>query len=306
MRLHVLCTATHPELSNDAKTFCCVFAWLRRVSAGVPEDVNIQKRDNEDGSLLIIAKAAFDHIIESYPEQSDIIMTNLMFQFGLARDGQDSARGARPNQQSDDEAYARMRESIKRELKRSQDLAMCELTFAASSGQLEVVQQLVAKGICIDQADYDNRTTLHLAVAENQPTIVKLLLSKNASVDVVDRWGNTPLMDAFKHNNLPIAESLVASGATMPFNSFSAIKEAAETDQSKLAMMSLQAGVNINSADYDLRSVLHTTCAHGNLQAVESLLANGADINTKDRYVQSKPMCSTSVLEAYVGLRPGG
>jgi hypothetical protein len=259
----------------------CVSAGI----AGVPEDVDIRKRDNEDGSLLMITKAALDNIIVSYPEQNDIIMTNLMFQFGLTRDGQDSARGARPNQQGDDEAYARMRESIKRELKRSQDIAMGELTYAASIGQIDTVRLMVAKGLPINQGGYDNRTALHLAVSERQHAIVKLLLAKGASVDVTDRWGSTPIIDAFKHDELQIAESLIASGAIMPTNSFGAVKEAAETDDAKLLVMCLKAGVNINSTDYDLVSVLHTSCASGNLNAVDSLLANGANVNIKDRYV---------------------
>jgi hypothetical protein len=50
----------------------------------------------------------------SFPEQSDIIMTNLLSQFGLTRDGQDAA-GAQhmSNQQSDDEGYTQMRNAIK-------------------------------------------------------------------------------------------------------------------------------------------------------------------------------------------------
>jgi ankyrin repeat protein len=255
--------------------------------AGVPEDFSVSCRHNEDSSLLVISRSAIDNIFISYPEQNDIIMTNLLFQFGLTRDGQDTARGTRPNQQSDDEAYLQLRESIKRELRRSVDKAMGELTFAASTGELETVRVLLARGLPIDQGDYDNRTTLHLAVAEGQLAIVKLLIAKGANVDVADRWGSTPLAEALKGNKFSIAELLIANGAKMPANSFSIVKEAAENDGSKLNIMCSQGGADINSCDYDMRSVLHACCAGQNLQGVETLLAHGANVHVKDRCVVS-------------------
>ena len=252
------------------------------MNAGVPEDFNVRSSDHEDSSLLVISKSAFDGLIVSYPEQSDIIMTNLLLQFGLTRDGEESARGVRLGQQGDEEGYARMRESIRRELRRSQDNAMGELTYAASMGQIDAVRHLLARGLPINQGDYDDRTTLHVAVAEGQAAIVKLLLAKGASVDVVDHWGATPLLEAFKHTNLAIAEVLVQHGAKMPRNCFAAVKQAAESDDAKLSLM-VAAGADANSCNYDQRSVLHMCCASGDLRAVESLLANGADVNIRDR-----------------------
>jgi hypothetical protein len=250
---------------------------------GVPEDFNVSCRANEDSSLLVISKTAIDAIFGSYPEQNDIIMTNLLFQFGLTRDGQEASRGSRPNQQSDDESFLQMRESIKRELKRTQDRSMGELIFAASTGQVDAVRVLLARGLPINQGDYDNRTTLHLAVAQGQLAIVKLLMAKSASVDVSDRWGSTPIVEAFKYNNVSIAENLILHGAKMPANSFSFVREAAEKDDTKLNIMCTKGGADINSRDYDMRSVLHICSASKDIQAVESLLAYGADVNIKDR-----------------------
>lgn len=261
-----------------------------RRRAGVPEDFNVRSSDYEDSSLLVVSKSAFDGIIVSYPEQSDIIMTNLLLQFGLTRDGEESARGGRAGQQGDEEGYARRRESIKRELRRSQDSAMGELKFAASTGQIDTVRHLLARGLPINQGDYDDRSTLHVAVAEGQATIVKLLLAKGASVDVVDRWGATPLLEAFKYDNLAVAEVLFQHGARMPRNCFAVVKQAAESDDAKLSMM-IAAGADANSCNYDGRSVLHACCASGDLRAVESLLAIGADVNIRDRCDAGVSMC---------------
>ena len=104
-----------------------------------------------------------------------------------------------------------------------------------------------------------------------------------AQVDVVDRWGRTPLSESLAHGHLEIASMLVESGASLAPNQFSLVREAAENDAGKLELMCLRAGVHANSCDYDARTVLHTSCATGNLKAVKSLLRIGADVNIQDR-----------------------
>lgn len=46
----------------------------------------------------------------------------------------------------------------------------------------------------------------------------------------------------------------------------------------------LDMGVSPNSVDYDKRSALHIACAEGHEEAVELLLARGAEANVKDRF----------------------
>jgi hypothetical protein len=76
----------------------------------VPEPYNIRARENVDSAVLAISKTAFSGIIAAYPEQNDIIMTNMLLQYGLTRDGDDTGGGGA--QQGDDDAAAQMREQI--------------------------------------------------------------------------------------------------------------------------------------------------------------------------------------------------
>lgn len=225
-------------------------------------------------------------------------------------------------------------------MKRSQETALADLTYAASTGQADVTKHLLASGLPIDagsqrlyriwqlhftaiwlliakvvvshepnfqcdsqqvcampdspvsmpsdpqitcSGDYDGRTALHLAVAEEQVQSVRILLDRGASVDVMDRWGNTPLLEALKLNNRPIAEALVGKGANLRSNAFSLVKDAAENDTGLLQLACTKAGVDPNSCDYDRRSVLHTVCASGDLKAVEALLSVGVDVDCTDR-----------------------
>lgn len=61
--------------------------------------------------MFSISKAAFNGVIAAYPEQNDIIMTNMLLQYGLTRDGDDTGGGAAA-QGGEDEASAQMREDI--------------------------------------------------------------------------------------------------------------------------------------------------------------------------------------------------
>jgi hypothetical protein len=81
------------------------------VASGVPEPYNINARESEDTAVLSISKDAFNGVIAAYPEQNDIIMTNMLLQYGLSRDGDDLGGGAAATQ-GEDEAFAQMREDI--------------------------------------------------------------------------------------------------------------------------------------------------------------------------------------------------
>ena len=70
------------------------------------------------------------------------------------------------------------------------------LLYAASCGDLDEIKRLEAAGADLNLSDYDGRTALHLAVAENRPEVVAYLLSRQVDRTKQDRWGNTPLEEA--------------------------------------------------------------------------------------------------------------
>jgi len=82
------------------------------------------------------------------------------------------------------------------------------LCWAASEGDLQEIQHLVARGVDINSADYDGRTALHLAASEGHLNIVNYLITQNAKVEAKDRWGNTALDDAKRAGHNKILEIL--------------------------------------------------------------------------------------------------
>ncbi len=84
------------------------------------------------------------------------------------------------------------------------------LIYAASYGDLDEIKRLEAQGMDLGSADYDGRTALHLAAAENQLDVVRYLLSRGIAHSPIDRWGGTPLDDAKKAKYQDIIELLEA------------------------------------------------------------------------------------------------
>jgi len=78
------------------------------------------------------------------------------------------------------------------------------LIAAAAKGDLLKVKHLLEDRADPNAKDYDRRTALHLAVAEQQYPVIELLLSKDASILVEDRWGSTPLSEAMRIGNATI------------------------------------------------------------------------------------------------------
>ena len=68
----------------------------------------------------------------------------------LSRDGQDIGGQTRNVEPSDDDGYSKLRSDIQAELLRSQESALAELTYAASSGNIDQVELLLARGLPIN------------------------------------------------------------------------------------------------------------------------------------------------------------
>jgi len=76
-------------------------------------------------------------------------------------------------------------------------LKLVQLLFAACNGDKLALERAYLSGHDMNMGDYDNRTALHLACAENHLACVKFLIETcQVDVNVQDRWGNTPLQEA--------------------------------------------------------------------------------------------------------------
>ena len=70
---------------------------------------------------------------------------------------------------------------------------MTTIHQAAKDGKIEVIKELLKKGINIDSQAQDKSTALHYAVSFKQEDVVRYLVENGASVNCANARGLTPL-----------------------------------------------------------------------------------------------------------------
>eukprot|EP00211_Chloroparvula_japonica_P001547 CAMPEP_0119132672 /NCGR_PEP_ID=MMETSP1310-20130426/12026_1 /TAXON_ID=464262 /ORGANISM="Genus nov. species nov., Strain RCC2339" /LENGTH=535 /DNA_ID=CAMNT_0007123317 /DNA_START=94 /DNA_END=1701 /DNA_ORIENTATION=+ len=96
----------------------------------------------------------------------------------------------------------------RREKTQTKTAVICELIFAAANGDLPAILALVNSGASVNDADYDGRTALHVAIAEGRHRVVEYLLGQGANPHKRDRWNLTPLNEAIDLKSEKILELL--------------------------------------------------------------------------------------------------
>jgi glutaminase len=96
---------------------------------------------------------------------------------------------------------------------RNSNSALSELWFAASTGELARVQQLVAGGIDVNFADYDQRSALHLAASNGHNELVRYLLLVGADPTKRDLLEHTAADDNEREGNASVKATLAAHAA---------------------------------------------------------------------------------------------
>ena len=88
-------------------------------------------------------------------------------------------------------------------------LKLVQLLFASCNGDQLALERAYLSGLDMSMGDYDNRTALHLACAENHISCVKFLIETcKVDLTVQDRWGSTPLQEAHRFNHTRIVALL--------------------------------------------------------------------------------------------------
>ena len=87
------------------------------------------------------------------------------------------------------------------------------LMAAAYVGALDLVDDLVGRGVDVDARDESGYTALMYAANAEQTDVVRVLLGAGADPDAADRFGNTVLMFAAQHGDTSAIKQLLAAGA---------------------------------------------------------------------------------------------
>ncbi|WP_264735341.1 ankyrin repeat domain-containing protein [Wolbachia endosymbiont (group A) of Rhinocyllus conicus] len=156
------------------------------------------------------------------------------------------------------------------------------LHFAASSDKFDIVKFLFDKNANIKAKDVYGNTPLHVAAQYgSELEIVEFLLDKNASdINDVNNNGSTPLHVAIQGNKPSTVKLLLNRGAS--------IKVKDKHNRTPLGLADQEGYTNIaqmiEQRQSDLDKELLTTVRDGNLNEVEDLVSQNANVNTTDIY----------------------
>jgi len=164
----------------------------------------------------------------------------------------------------------------------------CILLLACARGDVDRVSKILTDDPSyVNFRDYDRRTALHVASAEGHLSVVKYLVEiQNDMINRSDRWGGSALDDAFRHRYVDVAQYLRSKGARTGSSNLHAnfITAAAAGDIDEVQMLIQISNVDINRGDYDSRTALHLAAHEGQVDIVQLLCKNGADVNVVDRW----------------------
>lgn len=132
-----------------------------------------------------------------------------------------------------------------------------ELCAAAAEGDLELLKELLAKGIEVDASDYDKRTALHVGASEGHLSVVQHLLNEaGAEHSPLDRWGHITRLEANAHRQRYKMET----HCSFALDGYAAWQVA------RRSMMRLRLGTSMSSAIS--RNSAHSTATHAQARVI--------------------------------------
>jgi ankyrin repeat protein len=91
-----------------------------------------------------------------------------------------------------------------------------QLIQAAADNDVATVSMIIAAGVDCNAADYDLRSSLHLAASNGSHDVIAYLVARpGIRLSPRDRFGHTPLWDAVRSYDLVAAQALLLAGASL-------------------------------------------------------------------------------------------
>ncbi len=170
---------------------------------------------------------------------------------------------------------------------------------ASLSGNIDVVKELLEKGLPVNIQDKDGKTALMNAAVRGHREIIGILLENGADVNLKDKYGHTVLSKAMERGRQDLIDILFKKKIDVQSDTEQQsllLMQAIQKGQLHVVKMSLQNGVDVNFKStaggvsvivdgVEIKSEgttpLYEAVNSGNLEITELLLQHGADVNIK-------------------------
>ncbi|XP_042973333.1 potassium channel AKT1-like [Carya illinoinensis] len=157
------------------------------------------------------------------------------------------------------------------------------LCFAALRGDDLLLHQLLKRGLDPNESDNNGRTALHIAASKGSENCVLLLLDYGADPNSRDSDGNVPLWEALLAGHESAIKVLLDSGANLHRGDLGQFAcTAAELNSLALLKEIIRYGGDVTLPKNNGTTALHVAVCEGNIEIVQFLLHQGADIDKPD------------------------
>ncbi len=158
------------------------------------------------------------------------------------------------------------------------------LLTAVFNNNLETLNQLLASGADVDEANPYQVTALSLACEFGYAAIAQKLIDAKADVESPRLGMETPLMLAARHGNVEVVRALIKAGAEVDHRDNSgqtALMWASAAGNVEVIDLLIEAGADV---DYCLDpsgfSAFHFAAREGRIEVVKQFLDGGFDVNS--------------------------
>ena len=168
------------------------------------------------------------------------------------------------------------------------------LSTASYQGKLDIVKLLVERGTHIDSLNHYGWTSLMSAANFNRLDVMVYLLEHGADIKIKNNDGNTALGNVlrfYKRKKECCDILLRYKHKDTNVNSHTAIIATMKGDKKALEAL-LNNGVDVNSKNYDDVSLLHIAAFFNRADIMQLLLEKGANVNAKATFGETPLLCT--------------
>jgi ankyrin repeat protein len=160
------------------------------------------------------------------------------------------------------------------------------LTLAAATGGPAVTRLLIQHKADISALKPDRTSVLMLAARNGDPETIRLLLARKADVAAADNHGTTALSYAAREGNVEAARLLLDAGAKVDAadaDGWTPLMHAAVNGRADTVTLLLKRGAGLKAKERGGRTALLLATSYGDHpEVVRRLLSDGADVQAKD------------------------